>query len=154
VNGLEQYLDLIVEPTFKDFERNPSSVRHAYLACVAAYHAVDRAAHPSHPGNLKKKWRDESFEFVIVDMVAHHFKHVISDDEKAPTPSGNIPLSTLVFGDGTLNSAPLNTEVNAKGHADHQHPDIVAHASTLVAMGFCLARKFAFRCRSGRRVRL
>jgi hypothetical protein len=118
VNGLEQYLDSIVEPTFKDFERNPSSVRHAYLACVAAYHAVDRAAHPSHPGNLKKKWRDESFEFVIVDMVAHHFKHVISDDEKAPTPSGNIPLSTLVFGDGTLNSAPLNAEMFNEGGID------------------------------------
>jgi len=36
----------------------------------------------------------------------------------------------------------------------HQRPDIVAHANTLVAMGRCLARKFAFRCRSGRRVRL
>src|SRR5215469_11457123 len=29
---------------------------------------------------------------------------------------------------------------------DHQSPDIVAHASTLVAMGLCLARKFAW-CR-------
>ena len=38
--------------------------------------------------------------------------------------------------------------------ADHQPPDIVAHASTLVAMGLCLACKFAFRRRSGRRVRL
>jgi hypothetical protein len=118
VNGLEQYLDLIVEPTFKDFERNPSSVRHAFLACVATFHAVDRAAYPSPPGNLRKTWRDESMEFIIVDMVAHHFKHVISGDEKAPTPSGSIPLSTLVFGEGTLNSAPLNTEMINQGGID------------------------------------
>ncbi len=51
---LQQYLDIIVEPTFRDFERNPKSIRHAYLACVAAYHAIDRASYPKKAGNLRK----------------------------------------------------------------------------------------------------
>lgn len=39
-----------------------------------------------------------SWEFLIVDMVAHHFKHVKSDIEKGPTLPEHIPLSFLVFG--------------------------------------------------------
>jgi hypothetical protein len=107
---LQQYIDYIVEPTFKEFEHNPKSMRHAYLACVVAYHAIDRAAYPKRPGALKKIWRSQSFEFVIVDMIAHKFKHIISDDEKAPIPTGHIPLRSLVFGRGTLNPALFNTQ--------------------------------------------
>lgn len=113
---LQQYIEYIAEPTFRDFEHNPGSMRHAYLACVAAYHAIDRAAHPKSPGTLKKKWRSQSFEFIIVDMIAHKFKHVISDDEKAPTPQGHIPMTWLVFGRGTYNSGAYNTRsFNAGG---------------------------------------
>jgi hypothetical protein len=66
------FLDQIVEPTFADFEANPGSIRHAYLACVATYHAIDRAGEgvSGRVGNLKKKWREQSLEFVIVDMMA------------------------------------------------------------------------------------
>jgi hypothetical protein len=72
------------------------------LACVATYHAIDRAAHPKAPGNLRKQWCNESSDFLIVDMVAHHFKHVLSDVERHP-PEKNIPLSFLVFGAGAQN---------------------------------------------------
>jgi hypothetical protein len=44
VNALQEYIDLIVEPTFEDFRKNPGSTRHGFLACVAAFHSVDRAA--------------------------------------------------------------------------------------------------------------
>jgi hypothetical protein len=98
VNDLRRYIELIVEPTFEDFQRNPMSVRHAFLACVAIYHAVDRVSYPKKPGNLGKEWGKKSWEFLIVDMVAHHFKHVKSDIEKGPTLPGHIPLSFLVFG--------------------------------------------------------
>jgi hypothetical protein len=81
VNSLQQYIDVIVEPTLKDFERNPRSVRHAYLACVATYHAIDRATYPKRGALLREKWRGESLEFTIIDMVTHHLKHVLSDDE-------------------------------------------------------------------------
>jgi hypothetical protein len=44
MNALEEYIDLIVEPTLADFRKNPDSTRHGFLACVAAFHGVDRAA--------------------------------------------------------------------------------------------------------------
>ena len=98
VDDLTEYLDRIVEPTFADFRSNPWSARHAFLACGATFYAIDRAAHPKKARTLRDRWRRESFEFLIVDMVAHHFKHVRSNDER-PVPSGKgIPLSLAVFG--------------------------------------------------------
>lgn len=98
MDELAEYLDLIVEPTFADFRSNPWSARHAFLACVATFHAVDRAAHPRKPNSLREKWRKQSFEFLIVDMVAHHFKHVRSHDERPVPPGKGLPLSFAVFG--------------------------------------------------------
>ena len=105
---LKQYIECIVEPTFRDFEHEPGSMRHAYLACVAAYHAIDWAAYPKKPGTLRKEWRCQSFEFIIVDMITHKLKHVISDDEKAPTPQGHIPMTWLVFGSEVYNTRLFN----------------------------------------------
>jgi hypothetical protein len=50
MNALERYLALIVEPTVEEFRCNPFSLRHAYLACVATYHAIDRVAYPQGVG--------------------------------------------------------------------------------------------------------
>jgi hypothetical protein len=36
MNELTRYIKLIAEPTVEEFRRNPTSLRHAYLACVAA----------------------------------------------------------------------------------------------------------------------
>lgn len=44
MNALKYCLENFVEPTYEEFKRNPSSERHAFLACVAPYHAVDRVA--------------------------------------------------------------------------------------------------------------
>jgi hypothetical protein len=108
MNALQVYLKYIVEPTYADFKSNPRSTRHAYLACVTAFHSIDRAVYPKSPGNLRKEWRKRSLEFTIVDMVAHKLKHVVSDDEKGPAPKDAIRLSTVVFGFGTLNTVGLN----------------------------------------------
>jgi hypothetical protein len=43
---LTKYLDEIAEPTVAEFEKNPTSVRHAFLACVALFHTVDYLAFP------------------------------------------------------------------------------------------------------------
>jgi hypothetical protein len=91
VNALARYLELIVDPTFEEFKKNPTSVRQAFLACVAIYHASDRAAYPAKPGNLLKEWRKNSQEFKLVEIVANHFKHVKSNDEKMSGPG--IPIS-------------------------------------------------------------
>ena len=47
MNTLARYLEVIVDPTFDDFYLDRTSVRLAYLACVAIFHAVDRAAEES-----------------------------------------------------------------------------------------------------------
>ena len=77
MEDLESYIQLIVAPTFDAYTRDALSVRHAYLACLVAYHAVDRAAYPDRPHTLIRQWRKESMEFSLVEEVALHLKHVM-----------------------------------------------------------------------------
>ena len=72
---LERYVFDFVDPTIDDFEKNPTSVRHAFLACVAAFHGVDYLAWPDEPGKLRSHLRRDE-DSRIVDDVAHAFKHV------------------------------------------------------------------------------
>ena len=92
---LNRYIELIVEPTFEDFKRHPDSVRHAYLACLVTYHAIDRATYPSAPGNLLNEWREESIEFMLIEQVALHLKHVKSDFAKWAKKT--LPADTLLI---------------------------------------------------------
>jgi hypothetical protein len=91
MSDLARYIEVIVEPTFDEFKRNPRSVRYAFLSCVTIYHAVDRAAYPDKHGNLLREWRKKSLEFKLVEIVANHFKHVKASDEKVTRPG--IPIS-------------------------------------------------------------
>jgi hypothetical protein len=106
MNALERYLALIVDPTVEEFRRNPFSLRHAYLACVAVYHAIDRVAYPKSTGNLRKVWGEECMEFLIVDHVAHDFKHVKSEDQRRI--ERGIPLSHAIYGGMGFNTHTLN----------------------------------------------
>src|SRR5689334_10244272 len=45
MEDLEHYLAAFVRPTIADFERNPTSLRHAFIACVVTFHSVDYLAH-------------------------------------------------------------------------------------------------------------
>ena len=94
MNTLARYLELILDPTWDDFHTNRGSVRHAFLACVAIYHAIDRAAEETgqRPARLRQQWSKESLEFKLVDVIAHHFKHVKSSDEKVPACRPGIPI--------------------------------------------------------------
>src|SRR5262245_40695491 len=40
------YLENFVEPTIAEFQAKPTSVRHAFLACLVTFHAVDYRAFP------------------------------------------------------------------------------------------------------------
>jgi hypothetical protein len=104
VSGLVQYLELIVEPTLDDFRKNPLSVRHAYLAAVVTYHAIDRAAYPRKSRVLLEKWRKESPEFGIVELVANQLKHVKANE--GPAVPGRIPISAAIFGRMAYNTTP------------------------------------------------
>lgn len=108
MNALVQYLKLIVEPTVQEFQRNPFSLRHCYLACAATYHAIDRAAEMSkkRPATLRQLWGRRSMEFKLVDIVAHDFKHIHASDRKgAPN---TIPLSFALYGRMGFNTHTFN----------------------------------------------
>jgi hypothetical protein len=94
MDTLARYLELIVDPTFDDFAANRGSVRHAFLACVTIFHAIDRAAEEKgqRAAHLRQLWCKESVEFKLVDVIAHHFKHVKSSDEKIPPSRPGLPI--------------------------------------------------------------
>ncbi|MBS1766390.1 MAG: hypothetical protein JST05_03170 [Acidobacteria bacterium] len=99
LDTFNDYMTNIVEPTFMDYHAHPGSTRLAFLACVAVYHSIDRFER--HPGNLRKDWGKKSLMFLMVDMIAHHLKHVQCDQERYKnTPPNAIPLRSLVFNDG------------------------------------------------------
>ena len=118
MNALQRYLRDVAGPALRDFEKNPHSARHAYLACVAVYHFIDRVTYPKNPGNLRQEWRKKSLPFSIVDMVAHKFKHVVSSAEKEPAKLNHVPLPALVFGKGVLGTEGLNTSMIGEGGID------------------------------------
>jgi hypothetical protein len=80
VKTLARYLEVIVDPTYDDFYGNPDSLRHAYLACVSIFHSVDRAAEEkgASRAKIRQVWCKGSLEFKLVDVIAHHFKHVLT----------------------------------------------------------------------------
>jgi hypothetical protein len=84
MEDLTKYLDEFVEPTIEDFESNPTSVRHAFLACVAAFHAVDYLAYPRRSADLRQRLGLESPDFATIDEVAHAFKHVLAGNRTNP----------------------------------------------------------------------
>jgi hypothetical protein len=84
MEDLRQYLEDFVEPALADFEKNPASLRHAFLACVVTFHSVDYLAHPRKSAPLRQEWNKQSKAFAIVDDVAHAFKHVRSGNPANP----------------------------------------------------------------------
>jgi hypothetical protein len=84
MRDLELYLDEIVDPTIGDLEQNPTSRRHAFIACVAVFHGIDYLAFPRSSRGLRQKFRKESPEFARVDQVAHAFKHVVAGGRQEP----------------------------------------------------------------------
>ena len=106
MDDLSTYLRHIVDPTFEDWNRNPYSTRHAFLACLVVHHAIDRAAYPKSRGNMLKAWRKECLEFAVIEVVANQFKHVKADE--GPSQKGRLPLSFVVFG---LNDVEKNASL-------------------------------------------
>jgi hypothetical protein len=103
MSDLAQYLDEIVQPTIKDFEQNPTSRRHAFLACAATCHAVDYLAYPKGPRKLREKFAEQSPAFKVVNDVGHAFKHVIQGDRAAPKMKASevVPRPPAVWGQAT-----------------------------------------------------
>ena len=77
----KQYFSEIVGPTIAEFERNPRSRRHAFLACVATFHVIDYVGHRGR----REAFCRESPEFATIDRVAHAFKRVGTRDARSPS---------------------------------------------------------------------
>ena len=112
MNTLARYLEVIVDPTFDDFHANRNSARLAFLACVAIYHSVDRVAEAEgkEAKHFRQIWRKESQDFGLVDVIAHHLKHVKSGPERIPEEHQNIPIGwALGFNEAgdTMDLRPL-----------------------------------------------
>ena len=84
MGDLERYLDEIVEPTIEDLRQNPTSVRHAFLACVVVFHSIDYLTFPKSSRGVRQKFRIQSREFAVVEHVAHAFKHVAAGKPARP----------------------------------------------------------------------
>ena len=84
MEDLRRYLEECVEPTIADFERDPSSVRLAFIACVVTFHSVDYLAHPRKPATMRQQWNGKSKVFATVDDIAHAFKHVKAGNPASP----------------------------------------------------------------------
>jgi hypothetical protein len=88
-----RYLEEIVEPTIADFEQNARSVRHAFLACVTVFHAVDYLAFPGTSRGTREDFRRDSPDFKLVDDIAHAFKHVRAGNPRNPRLSAKAVVS-------------------------------------------------------------
>jgi hypothetical protein len=83
---LARYPEMIVDPTFDDLHADRYSIRLAFLTSVTIYHSIDRVAEEigDRAARLRAIWCKEFLEFKLVDVLAHHIKHVKSSDAKIP----------------------------------------------------------------------
>ena len=61
----------IVDPTLSDLSSNPSSRRHAFIACVVTFHAIDYFAWNKPKAILRAEYRRRSQAFAAIDRIAH-----------------------------------------------------------------------------------
>jgi hypothetical protein len=103
------YLDEIVEPTIVEFEREPSSVRRALIACMVTYHAIDYLYSKSERRNALTRLRGRP-EFALIERVANAAKHAIFDGRprlpvenilwRPPARAGALMCGLSQIGDG------------------------------------------------------
>jgi hypothetical protein len=99
VEDFKRCLDEIVDPTVKEFEDHPDSKRHAFIACVVIFHAIDYLAFPKKSSGLRQQFRKNSPDFEKVDAVAHAFKHV-----ESRTPDTRLNVTEIVSHGGAFSS--------------------------------------------------
>ncbi|NUJ81429.1 hypothetical protein HUN39_15630 [Methylocystis sp. FS] len=91
-----EYLDMIVDPTIAEFEREPTCRRRAFLACVVTFHTVDYLEASMGSTGLRQQFCREYEDFLLIDRVAHAFKHVETGSNKSGSPK--LPLLVSEIG--------------------------------------------------------
>jgi hypothetical protein len=123
MEDFERYLDEIAAPTVADFEKNPTSVRLAFLACVALFHSIDYLAFPKSGRAFRQEFGTASPDFKMVDDVAHAFKHVVSGNRADPRlKAGDVVKRGGAFSAGAFSSA---FDVGAVTLIDHPEVNLL-----------------------------
>lgn len=109
-----EYLSTIVAPTIKEYALDRASVRRGFLACVTTFHTIDYMAGSKRPRVIRDEVRRECPSFVLIDRVAHAFKHASTGREggsidplkpewvqsRPPAILGEMLLGASILGDG------------------------------------------------------
>ena len=105
----EEYLSTMVRPTLREYAEDRSSVRRAFLACVVTFHTIDYIANGEKPAVLRSRVRKECPSFILIDRVAHAFKHASTGnlrDEVQPLKSKQVrSRSSAIFGQAVFGEA-------------------------------------------------
>jgi hypothetical protein len=132
LEGMERYLDEIVDPIVKEFSEHPDSRRHAFIACVAVFHSIDYLAYPRKSRTLRQDFRKASPSFQIVDEIAHAFKHV---DTGGRTP---LKADKVMTHKGGF-SADFSDDFDVSKVTVKDRPDVNLLSSVLAAVSFLRA---------------
>jgi hypothetical protein len=135
MTDLAQYLEEIVEPTVRDFEQNPTSRRHAFLACVAVCHGADYLAFPDDAGALRQRFEHQSREFKIANDVGHAFKHVVQGRRSDPRMKASevIPRPPAYFGTAVWDLSQWSDPVGGVTLDGDREVDLLATVRAAVA---------------------
>jgi hypothetical protein len=87
----DEYMRQIVEPTINEMAANPSSKRHAFLACLATFHTLDHLAGNRRKAVVRGEYRRLSPAFAAVDRLAHAAGGKSSADRRLSSHSGGAP---------------------------------------------------------------
>ena len=98
----QHYLSTIVAPTIAEYATERTSVRRAFLACVAAFHMIDYLAESKRPATVRSQVRSECPSFILIDRVANAFKHKSTGSKGGPIkplkPDWVQPRPPAIFG--------------------------------------------------------
>ena len=106
VHELDKYVDLIVNPTLDELQRDLLTPRRSFIACLVTAHCVDRVTMQG--ATARQIWRRQCVEFGFVEYVCNTTKHVSADSEQAPPIVNAIPMRALLpmgLNESTLGSS-------------------------------------------------
>ena len=80
----DEYIRRIVEPTIAEMAAHPTSMRHAMIACLATFHALDYLTGNRRRAVVRGECRRLSPAFAAVDRFAHAVARKPTGDRRTP----------------------------------------------------------------------
>jgi hypothetical protein len=141
-----EYVEEIVRPTMAEFQANPRSRRHAYLACMVVFHIKDHLKKAGEKGiedKMRKATRATS-AFDVVRGICNGAKHVeTTPDHRIPFKAGDefdrppARAGEMEFGKSRLGDAVGGREFQIGPDPDRDRMDIY-NACEITLSAFCV----------------